>query len=143
MKRVRKRILLTLAVCALLPVFRANAQPIENATIEREEYAVYSAIIPETYHNEEGGILIIANPTWHYSDHITKKDFQFFYPSPIVSQETLDDFVQRNKTNRWLERKFQLDFAYVIADFSDIKRLIDKPLGDWQDFFKVYPASHG
>jgi hypothetical protein len=130
-------ILLTAPLCL-------QAQPAESAEREREEYAVYSVMIPEIYHNLEGGIMLIANPTWRYAHEISRKEFQFFYPAPIVSQETLDDFLQRNKTDRWLTRKFQLDFAYILANSIDIKRLIgDSPLSDWKDFFKEYPASHG
>lgn len=121
-----------------------QAQPAESAQREREEYAVYSAIFPEIYHNLEGGIMVIANPTWRYPHEISRKDLRFVYPAPVVSQETFDDFLQRNKTDRWLTRKFQLDFAYIIANSMEIKRLIgDNPLSDWTGFFKQYPASHG
>ena len=88
--------------------------------------------------------MVIANPTRRYTPKISQKDFYFRYPSPVVSKETLDDFLQRNKTNRWLTRKFQLDFAYIIADGAEIHRLIGtNPLSEWKDFFKQYPASHG
>lgn len=127
----------------LLASFYANAQPAESAVRQREEYAVYSAIIPETYHDYEGGILVILNPTVRYPHEIARKDFQFFYPAPVVSEETLEDFLQRNKTDRWLTRKFELDFAHIIADSTEIKRLTGNPLSDWKDFYKQYPASHG
>src|SRR5215467_15544511 len=95
-------IVLVLAVPACV-----RSQLAETAAREREEYAVYSAIIPEIYHQEEGGILVIANPTGRYSEQIEKKDLRFMFPTPVVLQETLDDFIQRNKTNRWLTRNFK------------------------------------
>jgi hypothetical protein len=141
MKKILTAVALLLMLAALIS---ARAQPIENAMIEREEYAIYSAIIPETYHNEEGGILVIENPSWRYPNQILKKDFYFFYPAPVVSQDTLDDFLQRNKTNRWFERKFQLEFAYVLVDRTEIDRLVGRnPVSEWKEFSKHYPASHG
>ena len=140
-----KKIIAAVALLLMLATLMSSrAQSIENATIEREEYAVYSAIIPKTYHNAEGGILIISNPSWRYPNQISKKDFHFFYPAPVVSQDTLDDFLQRNKANRWFERKFQLDFAYVLVDHTEIDRLVGKnPISEWKEFSKQYPSSHG
>src|SRR5712691_6579178 len=120
---VTKRLFLLtieIAVTACL----CSAQSVENATLEREEYAVYSAMIPEVYADEESGFMMITNPTSLWPHQISKKDFQFFYPAPVVSQETLDDFLSRNKTNRWLTRKFDLKVAYVLVDFEEIKKLI-------------------
>lgn len=121
------------------------AQSVENATIEREEYVVYSAMIPEVYAEDESRFMVITNPTSTWRYQTAKKDFQFFYPAPVVSQETLDDFLSRNKTNRWLTRKFDLKVEYVLGDYQEIKKLIGlaNPLDDWKNFFKHYPAAHG
>jgi hypothetical protein len=122
-----------------------SAQSVENATVEREEYAVYSAMIPEAYGDDESRFMVITNPTSLWPHQISEKDFQFRYPTPVVSQETLDDFLSRNKTNRWLTRNFDLKVDYVLVDFEEIKRLISfsNPLDDWKNFFKQYPAAHG
>jgi len=121
-----------------------TAQSVENPTVEREEYGVYSAMIPEVYADEESRLMVITNPTSRWSDQISKKDFQFFYPAPVVSQQTLDDFLSRNKTNRWLTRKLDLKIDYVLVDYVEIKRLIriSDPRDDWKMFFKQYPAAH-
>jgi hypothetical protein len=134
-----------LAVVVALGVpLSAWAQRPETAVREREEYAVYSAIAPEIYHQDEGGIFVIANPARGYAHQLAKKDLRFRYAAPLLSEETFDDFVERNKGDRWLERKFQLDFAYIIADYREIGRLISPdPLNDWKDFFRQYHGSHG
>jgi len=121
------------------------AQSVENTAIQREEYIVYSAMIPEEYAEFESRFMLITNSTSLWAHQIAKKDFQFLYPAPVVSQETLDDFLLRNKTNRWLTRKFDLHVEYVLNDYEEIKRLIgfSNPLDDWKDFFKQYPAAHG
>ncbi|HXI75104.1 MAG TPA: hypothetical protein VNG94_05925 [Pyrinomonadaceae bacterium] len=135
----------TIAIVLLLAApLCLKAQASESAAREQEEYAVYSAVIPPTYQHDESGILVIANPTWRYPNEISRNDLRFIYPGSVVFQETLDDFIERNKTNRWLERKFQLDFAYTLADFAEIKRLTGQnPNSDWKDFLKRYPSSHG
>jgi hypothetical protein len=140
---VTKRLFLLTIVIAVTACL-CSAHSVENATVEREEYAVYSAMIPDVYGDEESRFMVITNPTSRWSDQISKKDFQFFYPAPVVSQETLDDFLSRNKTNRWLTRKFDLKVDYVLVDFEEIKRLISfsNPLDDWKKFFKQYPAAH-
>ena len=134
-----------LAIVAAVTASVCSAQSAENATVENEEYAVYSAMIPEVYVDFESGLMVIANPTYDRPHQISKKDFQFFYPAPIVLQETLDDFFSRNKTNRWLTRKFDLKGDYVLADCEEIIRLIgiSNPLDDWKRFFQQYPTAHG
>lgn len=125
----------------------AGAQSIENATIEQEEYAVYSATIPG-YAYEETGTIVIANPTSNSAEPIKLKDLQFFVfaPAPVLSQKTLDDFFQRNKSNRWLTPKLEMNRKYVLADFREIKKLASDFSAkdqEWKAFFKEYPASHG
>jgi hypothetical protein len=147
MTRVRKRILLTLAVCALLPVFGANAQPIESATIEREEYAVYSATISAIYGNGGSAQFIISNPAGSlFFSGLKEKDIPFAIPAaPRVAHETLEDFLQRNKTNRWLERRLNLRTDYVIVDHGEIKTLLHNfdVRNDWKDFNQKYPGAGG
>ena len=121
------------------------AQSVENAATEHEEYVVYSAMIPEVYSEFESRFMLITNPTSRWPHQIAKKEFQFRYPTPVVSQETLDDFLSRNKTSRWLTRKFDLTVDYALTDYGELKRLIgfSNPLDDWKEFFKQYPAVHG
>lgn len=138
--------LFSTALLVLLTVpAHATAQLAETPAGEREEYVVYSAMIPEIYAEDESRFMVIANPTSRWSHQIAIKDFQFSYPAPIVSQETLDDYLLRNKTNRWLTRKLNLKVDYVLTGFDEIKILIgvSNPLDDWKVFFKQYPAAHG
>jgi hypothetical protein len=141
---MNRRLLLAALFVLLAASLRSTAQLVETAALEREEYAVYSAMIPEVYADEESRFMVITNPTSLWPDQISKKDFQCFYPAPVVLQETLDDFLSRNKTNRWLTRKFDLKVDYVLVDFEEIKRLISfsNPFDDWKHFFKQYPAAH-
>jgi hypothetical protein len=140
---MRRSFFLTVVVATAAGL--CSAQAVENASIEREEYAVYSAMIPVVYAKDESQFMVIASPTSLYLHQIAKKDFQFRYPSPAVLPETLDNFLSRNKTNRWLTRDFDLKVDYVLTGYEEIGKLIgiSNPLDDWKNFFKRYPAAHG
>lgn len=122
-----------------------NAQSIENAAIEREEYAVYSATLSalqEWFHPKQW---VIANPTLAYGE-IQKKSVYFAIKgAPIASDETFEDYSKRNKSNRWLERRLDLKTEYVIVDFREIKKIF--PLFDPnyppKSFSEKYPGAGG
>jgi hypothetical protein len=140
------RFLLSLIVLSLAPVC-LQAQPLESAARETEEYAVYSATIA-TYAYEESGIFLIANPTVNWTEPIRIKQLRFlrFESAPDLSPETVDDFMQRNKTNRWLASKLEIERKYVLVDFREIKRLAGNfsPFDqDWKALFSEYPGAHG
>ncbi len=128
------------------------AQPAESAAREREEYAVYSAIIVQ-YAYEETGTFVIANPTTNLTYELKLKSLEFFPPAPVLSQDTFEDFIQRNRTNRWLTTKLEIDRKYVLVDYQEIRRLAGlgppyntapgQMMEEWKDFFKAYPATHG
>ena len=152
------KLLAILSFIALAALPFASAQSIENATIEREEYAVYSAMIID-YVDEERGVMVIANPTVRRDEPWTVKTLEFYSTdlktyitaanAPVVAQETLDDFLRRNKSNRWLTPKFEIDRKYVLVDYREITKLASD-MGhpntapeEWKPFFKEYPESHG
>jgi hypothetical protein len=100
-----------------------DSQSLENATIEREEYAVYSSTLSalqEWFHPKQW---VIANPTLAYGE-IQKKNVYFAMKgAPIASDETFEDYSKRNKSNRWLERRLDLKTEYVIVDFREIEKI--------------------
>lgn len=127
-----------------------NSQSIENAAIEREEYAVYSAMVVD-YVFARPPTIVIANPTSNLTRANKVSDLRFVSltgasSSLALSQETLEDFINRNKSNRWLKPKFEISRKYVFVDFREIKRLAnDFQHGDfeWKAFSKKYPESYG
>jgi hypothetical protein len=147
---MRQRILLPILSFLLAAIPSCvTAQSIENATIEREEYAVYSAVIP-SYAYEETGTFVIENPTTRLAYEVKLERLQFFLfpnaPRVALSQETLDDFTARNKTNRWLTPKLEMNREYRLVDVREIIRLagdMGQHLEKWTDFFKEYPSTHG
>ena len=109
------------------------------------------------YVSEERGVMVIANPTVRRDELSTAKNLQVFSTdlktyitaanAPVVTQETLDDFLRRNKGNRWLTPKFEIDRKYVLVDYREITRLandMDRPImEEWKPFFREYRESHG
>src|SRR5688572_19067331 len=85
-----------------------NSQSIENAAVEREEYAVYSAVIAG-YIRSDIPSIVVANPTSlppretnpPRANKVSDLRFVFFpgASSHALSQETLEDFLQRNESN--------------------------------------------
>jgi len=127
-----------------------SAQSIENATIEREEYAVYSATLsalqewykPKYWMIEQW---VIANPTLAYGG-IQKKNVYFAMKgAPIASDETFEDYSKRNKSNRWLERRLDLKTEYVIVDFREIEKTFPQldPNYPPKPFSEKYPGAGG
>jgi len=122
------------------------AQSIESAAVAREEYAIYSVALKALdeefqYHTPE---LVISNPTikgWA----LTKGSVQFVYPGPTGAPETFADYLQRNKTNRWLERRLDLNFKYEIVGIEEIKKLVNnfQPLPEWKEFSEKYRGAAG
>lgn len=125
-----------------------SSQSIENATIEQEEYAVYSAMLVD-YVFMRPKTIVIANPTSTFARVTKLTDFRFIFLNqarePVLSQETLDDFLQRNKSNRWLTPKFEISRKYALVDFREIKKLANdfQMDNEWKAFSKAYPESYG
>ena len=152
---MRAKLLLPALVVLVNIAVSSSAQAVETATIEREEYAVYSAMLVD-YVFEERGVMIIANPTVRWDEPLTMKTLEFsstdlktFITSanaPVLSQETLDDFLLRNKSNRWLMPKFEIDRKYILVDFREIKKLASDFSAtdqEWKAFRQEFSESCG
>lgn len=128
-------VLLAVSVCA-------SSQLVETAAIEQEEYAVYSAMMPSIYGSRH---YVIANPTFYSGSLESKNEIEFSLPGgPPASQQTFDDFLRRNRSNRWLTRKLDLQTGYVLVDFAEIKKIASfEPRDDWKEFHRKYPEAPG
>ena len=122
-----------------------SPQSIENAAVEREEYAVYSATLSALQGWFHLKYWVIANPTSTYGE-IQKKSVYFAIKgAPIASDETFEDYSKRNKSNRWSEPRLDLKTEYVIVDIREIEKIF--PLSDPnyppKSFSEKYPGAGG
>lgn len=142
-----RRFLIFFFVSLLSPLC-LQAQRAESAGHEKEEYAVYSAVLRSVYDSVESRapLQVIANPTFNERNLVTRKYLQAAMPgAPAGSDETLEDYSERNKTNRWLNRRFDVNFKYIIVDVREIKPLLHDwtPVGEWKGFKEKYPTAAG
>jgi len=139
-------VLLLLLVACPRPT---SSRSIENAAVEREEYAVYSAMLSELYPKPGATSLVISNPAGanRFLASVTEKNIQFAIPGgPRVSQDTFADLLHRDKSNRWLERRLDVKTDYALVDFREIKRLFNDfaMSNDLSEEFKEkYPGAFG
>jgi hypothetical protein len=122
-----------------------NSQSIENAAIEREEYAVYSATLSTLQEWFQPKQWVIANPTLAYGEIQKKYVYFALKGAPIASDEIFEDHSRRNKSNRWLERRLELKTEYVIVDFREIKKIFDLSDSNYppKSFSEKYPGAGG
>jgi hypothetical protein len=115
-----------------------------KAALEREEYAVYSAMIRELHARDGRRLIVIADPTC-CGDPATAKGYSR-YPyqqSAPISEEIFEDFRQRNAERVPLKRRFNLPTEYVIVELVEIIKLLPKPPDDFKKFYAKYPGSRG
>src|SRR6185369_7133277 len=122
----------------------ATAQRPEIAAHEREEYAVYSALITTLYLRSDRRLMVIANPACCGGSAVSRGYSRYPYQeSAPVSQEVFEDFRSRNADHLILERKFKLAIPYVIAERAALVNLVSGPENDFSSFHAKYPGAQG
>jgi hypothetical protein len=126
-----------------------NTQSHENASIEREEYAVYSATLSGIYPKPGATSLVVSNPAGTRRGLAGLKEKNSYFEirgGPRISQDTFEDLLQRDTSNRWLERRFDVKTDYALVDFREIKRLFnDFAMSNdlSKEFKEKYPGAFG
>ena len=127
-----------------------NSQSIENAAIEREEYAVYSAVISKHYLKKGVRLVVLTTPTCcevpaGKNDDILLQFKEIERTAVLPSEQTLESYARRNKKNVALRRSFKLNAKYHIVPYEKIERLFDMSEleEDWKTFYRIYPRSNG
>jgi hypothetical protein len=127
-----------------------NSQSIENAAIEREEYAVYSAVISKLYLKKGVRLVVLTTPTCCEVTHDIRTEApvyfkQFTPPEPAPLDETLTSYVERNEKPVDLRRSLGLKIKYKIVPYKGIDELFDgvELEEDWKTFYRMFPHSNG
>lgn len=124
----------------------SNAQRDRHAALEREEYAVYSAIISQRFIEDRTRLIVITDPTCCDILGVTKENLGFGIEQLApFSQDTLENFTERNRETRHFKRLFTLSVPYRIVNYKRIEKLFDmiELEEEWKTFYRWYPRSNG
>lgn len=127
----------------LSAVSRAAAQKDQDA-VEREEYAVYSAMIEELYAKDGRRLIVISDPSCCGAAAAPKDYWRYPYQqSAPVSQAVYANFRERNAERVSLKRSFSLPTEYVFLEFEELKKFVPNPEEGFKNFYAKYPGSGG
>lgn len=138
-------------LCVLLLAGSAGLQSAAWQTVqgdpEREEYAVYAAVISELYVGPATKIIVISPPTM-----TNDQPFRFLFKQfSSLSPTTIRDFDAKNNAPHALKPLFQLTVPAVLlseeARHDVFQHRAESPAGadkaDWQRFYERYPTAPG
>lgn len=142
------------AVAALLYVSVRPSLPAYTSLDESEksqEYAVYSALIRQSYLEEGVKTLVIQNRTLFYANpdylKITTpeqrvQDMQRYCRS--VDESALRDFESKHLHSSEVTPDFDLPIKYILVNQDDFDESSDeKARYSFQDFYRRYPGARG
>ncbi|HYW72739.1 MAG TPA: hypothetical protein VE961_17070 [Pyrinomonadaceae bacterium] len=139
--RLRLGLSLVVLLCAPLSLM---AQPAQNVARDKEEYAVYSALIRNLYVHFGRRLMVIASPACCGELAVSRGFSQYAYKDSIpVSQEAFEDFRAHNPERLALQRMFDLPIPYVIDERAGLVRLVSGPENDYRLFHAKYPGAYG
>ena len=117
-----------------------------DAALDREEYEVYSALILQSFIKNGTRLIIVTDPTCCDVSTISKDNLSLSLEQlSTLSQDTLENFIHRNKETTHLKRSFTLSVPYRVVDYKRIEKLFDmiELEKEWKTFYRWYPGSNG
>jgi len=113
---------------------------VSQASLEKEEQAVYASF----FKNNSETIVIQKDTStgWLPSSEDELKQRMDYIASglPNASNETLDNYFQRNRQSTQLSPDMQLGIHYILLSADDLSAVVDQPDG-WEAFYKEYSPS--
>ena len=113
---------------------------VSQADLEKEEQAVYASFLKG---NSETIVFQEDTSTgWLPSSEDELKQRMDYIASglPNASNETLDNFFQRNRQSTQLAPDMQLGIHYILVSADEFSAVMDRPNG-WDAFYKKYSPS--
>jgi hypothetical protein len=122
------------------PAAQTSTPVVSQANLEKEEQAVYASFFKD---NTE--TIVIQEDTstgWLPSseDELKKRMDYISSGLPNASNETLDNFFQRNRQSTQLAPDMQLGIHYILVSADEFSAVMDQPDG-WDAFYKKYSPS--
>lgn len=118
---------------------------VQRVNVDTERYAVYSALLRETFNDKKIALLVIAEKTDEdFNEDDTGKRWDYIRAGLApVSQETIDDFKKNNAQPSVLSNKFTVPTKVVLVAKNEIDRFFAEGGGWWPAFYQQYPDSPG
>lgn len=109
------------------------------ADIEKEEQAVYSFFVG----GGERAVLILQNTSADISANDPQKSLDYIRSGlPSLSDEALDNFVQRNQQSGPLTPDMELDVDYILLSTEELSEITRQ--SNWGEVItQKYPGSYG
>ena len=124
----------------LKPAPQTPTPVISQADLEKEEQAIYASFLK----NNLEPIVIQKDTSTEWlpsSEEELKQRMEYITSGlPNASNETLDNFFQRNRQSTQLSPDMQLNIHYVLVSAEEFSAVMDKPNG-WEAFYKKYSPS--
>ena len=119
--------------------FFTPAAPPSAADIEKEEQAVYSFFVG----GGERTVLILQDTSADISANDPQKSLDYIRSGlPSLSDEALDNFVQRNQQSGPLAPGMELDVDYILLSTEELSEITRQP--NWGEVItQKYPGSYG
>jgi len=122
------------------PALQTPTPVVSQADLQKEEQAVYASFLKNNLET-----IVIQEDTstgWLPSSEAELKQRMEYITSglPNASNETLDDFFQRNRQSTKLAPDMQLGIHYILVSADEFSAVMDQPDG-WDAFHKKYSPS--
>ena len=126
---------LSFAACSFL----TPAAPPSAADIEKEEQAIYSFFVG----GGERTVLILQDTSADISANDPQKSLDYIRSGlPSLSDEALDNFVQRNQQSGPLAPGMELDVDYILLSTEELSEITRQ--SNWGEVItQKYPGSYG
>ncbi len=135
-----KKILLVLLLVNVMACnFLTPKSTPEAADIEKEEQAVYSFFV----HSGSGPAVLLQDTATDISKDDPQQTIDYVKGGlKSVSNDTLDDYLERNAEPSQLSPDMQLEVDYVLLTAEEHQSIFKQPDG-WDIFYKKFPGSGG
>lgn len=136
---LKKIMLVFLLVNVLACNFLTPAPKPDAADIEREEQVVYSFFV----NAGDGPAVLLQDTTTDISQDDPQQTTDYVKDGlKNISDETLDNYLERNAEPSRLSPDMDLDMEYVLLSAEEHQSIFKQPDG-WDVFYEKYPGSGG
>ncbi len=139
---MKKKLCFLVMVMALLLTQVACGNK-SGETIAEEEYAVYAAVIEQTFLNSQSEMVVVQYETIAVGLQIPAQTREKILTyAPQVSSAMLDALEQANQQSATLDGRIPLGIKALVRPTADLQTMLQQD-ATWQTFYKTYPNTPG